>query len=206
MSDVIRVFNAGLSSVKFSIFAVENDVGRLSLVVRGAVEGVAGRPHFVCGAANRDEAGQRSPPAPLPLEGPRVETDLPATWQLRQLDKPHEVTCGPHGGLRALVIAGALGRAEDMAAWLRHWGHQVRVAVDGPSALRVAETDPPDVVLLEGALPGASPWEVARRLQGHPAAKRPFLIVLADTWEVDRRARARPASILSLSSRSISTC
>ncbi len=114
-------------------------------------------------------------------------TDLPATLQLRRHDKPHEVARGPQGGLRALVIAGESGLAEDMAAWLRHWGHQVRVAVDGPSALRVAATDPPDVVLLEGALPGASPWEVARRLQGHPAEKRPFLIVLAEhTWEVDR--------------------
>ncbi len=52
MSDVILVLNAGSSSLKFSIFVVENGVGRLSLLVSGAVEGVEGRPHFVARDAN----------------------------------------------------------------------------------------------------------------------------------------------------------
>jgi CheY-like chemotaxis protein len=62
------------------------------------------------------------------------------------------------------------------------------VAVDEPSALAVAEIDPPDVVLLAGTLPGVSPWELARRIPRHPAGRRPFLIVLVgDVREVDRR-------------------
>jgi len=54
MSDVILVLNAGSLSVKFSMFAVENGVDRLSLVVRGTVEGIEGRPHFVA----RDASGR----------------------------------------------------------------------------------------------------------------------------------------------------
>ena len=101
---------------------------------------------------------------------------------------PDEGSGGSQGGLRALVVGGEPGLAEGMASWLRHWGHQVRVALDAPTAVEAAEIELPDVVLLEGTLPGTSPWEMARRLQGHPAAKRPFLIVLAGhAQEVDRR-------------------
>jgi CheY-like chemotaxis protein len=109
-----------------------------------------------------------------------VDTDLTGGLRFRPDEKPHEVTREPQSGLRTLVVAGKLGLAEDMAALLRHWGHHVRVAMNGPAALQIAEMDPADVVLLEGNLPGASPWEVARHLLGQPAAKRPFLIVLAE--------------------------
>ena len=114
--------------------------------------------------------------------------DLTVGLRLSGHGKPDEVPGESQGGLRALVVGGEAGLAEGMASWLRHWGHEVRVALDEPTAVQAVEIDPPDVVLLERTLPGTSPWEMARRLQAHPAAKRPFLIVLAGhAQEVDRR-------------------
>jgi two-component system CheB/CheR fusion protein len=58
-------------------------------------------------------------------------------------------------------------------------GHDVRLAEDGPSALEAAETYDPDVLLLDGSMPGLDGHEVARRLERRNAVKRPLLIVLA---------------------------
>ncbi len=51
MSDVILVLNAGSSSIKFSLFAVESD--SLELVMRGQIEGLYTAPRFVA----KDTAG-----------------------------------------------------------------------------------------------------------------------------------------------------
>ncbi len=124
----------------------------------------------------------------FPFEGLHVETDLPVDLSPHQFENLGEKTPRTHGGLRALVVAGEPEVAEEVAAWLRRWGHYVRVAVDEASALAGAERDPPDVVLLVGALPEASPWNLARRLPRHPAGRSPFLIVLVgDLQDVDRR-------------------
>jgi CheY-like chemotaxis protein len=114
--------------------------------------------------------------------------DLTAGLRLSGHGEPQAAPHGPQDGLRTLVLGDDPQFTEGMASWVRHWGHQVRAAVDGRSALRADAADPPDVVLLAGAVSGTSPWDVARRLHGHPAEKRPFLIVLAGhAREVDPR-------------------
>ncbi len=56
--------------------------------------------------------------------------------------------------------------AEDMAALVREgFGHEVRTAHDGPTALRVAVEFRPELVLLDIGMPGMSGYEVARRLR-----------------------------------------
>ncbi len=114
--------------------------------------------------------------------------DLTAGLRLSGHGKPQAAPHGPQDGLRTLVLGDDPQFTEGLASWVRHWGHQVRAAGDGRSALGAAATDPPDVVLLAGPLSGDSPWDVARRLHGHPAGKRPFLIVRAEhARDVDRR-------------------
>jgi len=47
MTEVILVLNAGSSSIKFSIFALEGEERSLALVYRGEMEGIGAQPRFV---------------------------------------------------------------------------------------------------------------------------------------------------------------
>jgi two-component system, OmpR family, response regulator len=91
-------------------------------------------------------------------------------------------------GLRVLVVEDDADGALSLAQFLRGLGHEVEVAPDGQAAVEAAQARPPDVVLLDIGLPGLDGWEVARRLQGHPAGKRPLLVALTGYGrEADRR-------------------
>jgi two-component system CheB/CheR fusion protein len=54
---------------------------------------------------------------------------------------------------------------ESLTILLQYEGVEVRVAYDGPSALKVAQEFAPRVVVLDLGLPGLDGWEVARRLK-----------------------------------------
>jgi CheY-like chemotaxis protein len=91
-------------------------------------------------------------------------------------------------GLRILVVEDNADSAVSLARFLRGLGHEVEVAPDGPTAVTAAQARRPDVVLLDIGLPGLDGWEVARRLQGHPAERRPLLVAITGhDQEADRR-------------------
>src|SRR5262249_39212912 len=54
----------------------------------------------------------------------------------------------------------------------------VRVALDGPTALQEASESPPDVVLLDIGLPGMDGYEVARRLREQTQVKMPIFVAV----------------------------
>ncbi|HLJ97668.1 MAG TPA: response regulator [Gemmataceae bacterium] len=81
-------------------------------------------------------------------------------------------------GLRILLVEDHVVTAETMATLLRTYGHEVQVALDGVDALRAAEAEPPDVVLLDIGLPGISGYQVAHQIRQQRTAKRPLLIAL----------------------------
>jgi DNA-binding response OmpR family regulator len=90
-------------------------------------------------------------------------------------------------GLHILLVEDDLDAAKRLVILLRCYGHRVQVALDGPSACQAALSKPPDVVLLDLAVPGMDGWEVARRLQEPTWEKKPFLIALTDCGtEADR--------------------
>jgi acetate kinase len=62
MTDVILVLNAGSSSIKFSIFALDGEEKSLALVYRGEMEGIGTQPRFVV----RDATGKRLAEEQLP--------------------------------------------------------------------------------------------------------------------------------------------
>jgi DNA-binding response OmpR family regulator len=74
---------------------------------------------------------------------------------------------GP-AGLRLLVVDDNRDAADSLAMLLEMWGHQPRVAYDGPAALREAEAEPPDAVLLDLGMPGLDGYDLAQDLR--PAA------------------------------------
>jgi CheY-like chemotaxis protein len=78
--------------------------------------------------------------------------------------------------LRVLVVDDWPDTVETMAALVRLWGHDVRIAHDGGEALDVAAAYHPHVVLLDVSLPGMDGYQVAQRLRRDPGREQPFMV------------------------------
>ncbi len=92
-------------------------------------------------------------------------------WRPPRADRPRPAAGIPDR--RILVVDDNVDAANVLGRLLaRLWGQDVRVAYDGPSALEVARSFRPEVVLLDIGLPGMDGCEVARRLRGERRAGR----------------------------------
>jgi CheY-like chemotaxis protein len=91
---------------------------------------------------------------------------------------------------RVLLIDDEPDLAEGLAEILRHDGHEVAVASDGPSALELARRFRPEVVVCDLSLPGMDGYEVATRLRDAPETAACHLLALSGygDQEVQRRA------------------
>jgi two-component system CheB/CheR fusion protein len=98
------------------------------------------------------------------------------------------MSASPVQALRVLVVDDCPDTRWSLAALLRIWGHDTRVAGDGPSALQVAATYHPEVILLDVGLPGMDGYEVARRFRRMAGGGRPLIVTLSGYGqESDRR-------------------
>jgi CheY-like chemotaxis protein len=88
---------------------------------------------------------------------------------------------------RVLVVDDNPDSADSLALLLGMWGHDVRVANDGPAALAAAEAHGPDVVLLDIGLPGMSGYDVARALRESRAAPGMIVALTGYGQDEDRR-------------------
>lgn len=79
---------------------------------------------------------------------------------------------------KIVVVDDNVDAAESLAIMLRMLGHEVRVAIDGPSCMAVAEEFSADAFVLDIGLPGWSGYEVARRLRSRSASAQATLIAL----------------------------
>jgi CheY-like chemotaxis protein len=90
--------------------------------------------------------------------------------------------------LRVLVIDDCPDTTASMTQLLRLWGHEARVAGDGPGGLAAAAAFRPDVVLLDLGLPGLDGFEVARLLRRDEGPRRALVVALSGYGqEQDRR-------------------
>ncbi len=96
-----------------------------------------------------------------------------------------------HG--RVLVVDDNVDAATTLAEAVRFDGHEVRVAHDGPSALREARDFSPEVVLLDIGLPGMDGYEVVRRLRELPQARDAHVVALTGFGQQSDRQRALAA-------------
>src|SRR5262249_19171361 len=96
----------------------------------------------------------------------------------------------PEKPLRVLVVDDNIDAADSLAMLLRLWGHQVQTAHDGPSALRLAEEEHPDVVFLDIGLPGMNGYEVAKRLRTDLGLHDALLIALTGYGQEEDRRRS----------------
>jgi CheY-like chemotaxis protein len=89
---------------------------------------------------------------------------------------------------RILIVDDNLDSSEMMCALLEEFGHVLRVAADGPSALDAAREFHPDLVFLDIGLPGLNGFEVARRMREIPeSATIPIFAVSGYAREADRQ-------------------
>jgi DNA-binding response OmpR family regulator len=94
-----------------------------------------------------------------------------------------------------LVVEDDPDTAGLMAAMLRGDGCTVHVALDGLEALRAAEQEHPEVILLDLGLPGMSGYDVARGLRAQKTEKRPLLIAVTGRGEHADRLRSYEVGI-----------
>jgi PAS domain S-box-containing protein len=119
---------------------------------------------------------------PVLAEAPRPEPAAPP-GQL-----PAKVTAR-----RVLVVDDNVDAAESVAMVLRLWGHDVRVAHNGPEALRAADEYLPEVVVLDIGLPGMSGYEVAQQLRQEPRFRGLVLAALTGYGQDSDRRRSAEA-------------
>jgi CheY-like chemotaxis protein len=92
---------------------------------------------------------------------------------------------------RVLVVDDHEDSTESLGLLLRLMGHDVRLAADGPAALRAAEEFSPEIVILDIGLPGMDGYEVAARLRERPQFSATRLIALTGYGQEEDRQRSR---------------
>lgn len=69
-------------------------------------------------------------------------------------------------------------------------GYQVRKAINGPLALNAAQTNPPDIILLDIAMPDMDGYEVCEQLKSHSVTQEIPVIFLSAFDEVFNKVKA----------------
>jgi len=95
-------------------------------------------------------------------------------------------------GARVLVVDDSVDSAETLGELLRIWGHDVRLAHDGPAAVAAARDYRPDVILLDIGLPGMDGFAVARQLAAEGLKTR-LLVALTGYGEQADKQRSQAA-------------
>jgi DNA-binding response OmpR family regulator len=104
------------------------------------------------------------------------------------------VSCTPTT-LYVLVVDDDRDSADSLAILLQLWGHEARVAYDGPSALKTAMALKPDVILLDLGLPGMDGYEMARQVRSEAGMDGVLLWALTGYGQEQDRVRCHQAGI-----------
>lgn len=68
--------------------------------------------------------------------------------------------------------------------------YKVKMAKDGERALKLAQADPPDLILLDVMMPGLDGYEVCRRLKSMESTRGVPVIFVTGMTDPQERARA----------------
>jgi len=132
-----------------------------------------------------------------PGKGSEFTVRVPMLAEPQPRDQPSgngELT-GEAAARRVLLVDDNQDAAKSLATLLRLGGHEVRLAHDGATALKTAESFQPEVVLLDIGLPGMDGYEVARRLRKEVHLNRSLVAALTGYGHDDDRRRSRAAGI-----------
>ena len=92
-----------------------------------------------------------------------------------------------------LVVDDNRDITKTLALLIEMWGHDVRVAHDGPGALAAAREYRPHVILLDIGVPGLSGLEVARRLREDVRFAKVVLVAVTGYGQEEDRRRTQAA-------------
>jgi CheY-like chemotaxis protein/anti-sigma regulatory factor (Ser/Thr protein kinase) len=101
--------------------------------------------------------------------------------------KPPVYAAAPEEGLRVLVADDNRDAADSLHRILGLFGHDVQVAYDGTSALRVGEAFRPRVAVLDIGMPGTNGYDVARALRRQQGSNVTLVALTGWGQESDRR-------------------
>lgn len=96
---------------------------------------------------------------------------------------------------RILLVDDNADAMNAAAFLLQQWGHEVRVASDGASALQVARAWFPQLVLLDIGLPGMDGFQVAAALRREPALRSCRIIAMSAFSRTDDDASLAAAGV-----------
>ena len=94
---------------------------------------------------------------------------------------------------KVLIVDDYVDAAETLAMAVEMGGHEVHLAHDGASALRVAVAQQPAVIFLDIGMPGMSGYETATKLRALPGWQSRILVALTGWGSEEDRARSLAA-------------
>ncbi|SHJ22995.1 diguanylate cyclase [Desulfofundulus thermosubterraneus] len=107
-----------------------------------------------------------------PINRLELSARLKSVVTLRQLEKQlADQPLAPSRATRVLLVEDSPLQRKILAGYLAGEGIEVITAADGAEALRIAEQQRPDMILLDVVLPGMDGFEVCRHLKENPGLK-----------------------------------
>jgi PAS domain S-box-containing protein len=184
VEDTGRGFPPGMAERIFEPFSQWNAEGQTSAGLGIGLALVRGIVALHGGHVEAASAG--------PGKGSRFVVRLPCA-QPSSHAGPARVASAPAGaGVKVLVADDNRDAADTLARILAAYGHEVRVAYDGHSAIDECRRFSPHVAVLDIGMPGADGYQVARALRSADAS-RPKLIALTGWGQEQDRSRALDA-------------
>lgn len=115
--------------------------------------------------------------------GKDLGTTITFTLPLAEVEEeisasPPAIPGAKASGRKVLVVDDNQDAAETLAMMLRIYGHEVRVAYNGPDALTEAASMRPDVALMDIGLPGMTGIEAGERMRSLPGLSNLMLIAV----------------------------
>ena len=94
---------------------------------------------------------------------------------------------------RILVVDDNVDTVNGLSKLLTLLGHQVAIAYDGTSALEVARTHNPEVILLDIGLPRMNGYQVVKQLRQEPCCKTSLIIAVSGYGQEEDVRKSREA-------------